>query len=65
MNDLEHPDITAALRTGYPWGVPPMPICPMCNDECDTIYTNVFGDVVGCENCVKSHDAADIVGAYD
>ena len=31
--DLEHPDITAAQRTGYPAGKEPVwPVCPFCGE---------------------------------
>lgn len=33
------------------------PICPICGEECETIYTDAAGDICGCENCVTSRDA--------
>ena len=34
------------------------PICPVCGEECETIYKDTNG-VVGCENCISSQDAYD------
>ena len=33
------------------------PICPVCGAETDTVYKNVYGDPVGCPECVKEVDA--------
>lgn len=56
--DLQHPDITAAERTGYPAGKEPRwPVCPVCGAECDTIYRNKKSEIVGCYECLDSRDA--------
>jgi len=59
--DLEHPDITAAQRTGYPAGREPFwPICPICGEETDTVYKQIgTGNIVGCYNCIITIDAWD------
>ena len=45
-------------RTGYPDGKEPkMPICPCCGDPCHTFYSNQFGNVFACENCVSVDEA--------
>lgn len=55
--NIEHPDITAAQIYGYPnKPVDIIPECPVCGKECDDFYV-VNGTVVGCDNCVKVHDA--------
>lgn len=59
MGNLEHPDITSALRTGYPLGTPPMPKCPVCGEECSTFYIDYFGEVVGCNDCISTSDACE------
>lgn len=49
------------------WGVndypsPPdytAPTCPVCGQETDTLYADVYGDIVGCDMCVKQIDAWD------
>ena len=56
--DLQHPVITAMERTGYPDGKEPkMPTCPCCGDPCHTFYSNQFGNVFACENCVSVDEA--------
>lgn len=49
------------------WGVrdypePPeytVPRCPVCNEETDTLYADMNGEIFGCDNCVKTIDAWD------
>lgn len=37
---MEHPDITSALRTGYPaWQRPPLPTCDRCGAIPDAAFT--------------------------
>lgn len=33
------------------------PRCPVCGEETDTVYKNVYGDPVGCPECVTEVDA--------
>ena len=35
------------------------PICPVCGEECETIYTDINSEVCGCENCLNEYDAWD------
>ena len=37
-----------------------VPVCPWCDAETDTFYTDRDGDICGCENCVKMVDAWEI-----
>lgn len=54
----ENPVIERYLRTGYPDGKEQeYPRCPVCGEECETLYKDINSDVVGCENCVKEVDA--------
>ncbi len=43
----------------YPGPPPeePFPRCPVCGAETDTLYTNIDGDVVGCDECVHTLNA--------
>ena len=54
---MNHPDVENAIRTGYPHGEPDYPHCPVCGSECDEIYFNEDGDIVGCDECIKSKSA--------
>lgn len=54
----ENPIIVRTMATGYAKPVV-YPICPVCGSECDTVYRNKAGDIVGCEECVGSKDAWD------
>lgn len=52
--DLEHPEITKALKTGYPsWNQPEYYNCQMCNEELnhEEVYED-FGYDCLCENCL-------------
>lgn len=55
---MEHPAITKAIRTGYhddrEW-----PICPVCGNECETIFRDTYGDIFACDECVTSKSAWD------
>lgn len=56
--DLQHPDITRAMRDGGLSDEPPEIRCPLCGAECETIYKG-GGDIIGCENCIERVDAYD------
>ena len=60
MENLQHPDITAAERTGYPSRYQ-IPICPWCDTETDTFYRDRDGEICGCDNCIKAVDAWEVV----
>lgn len=55
--DIEHPDITRTIATGYPNGDPTYPLCPVCGRECDEIYYNDDHDIVGCNECLYTKSA--------
>ena len=39
-------------RTGEP-EEPQYPHCPICGEECDTIYRDKNGEFVGCNECIE------------
>ena len=45
------------------WNDPPVqkdnPVCPVCGEECETIYTDINSEICGCENCLTEYDAWD------
>lgn len=55
--DLEHPEITRTLATGYPHGEPKWPHCPECGQECEYVYVDKHGDVWACDRCVQKKEA--------
>ena len=59
MEQIEHPQISNALRTGWPDGKAPVdPKCPVCGSECSFIFRRCReGDVLGCEDCTQTEDA--------
>ena len=34
-----------------------VPICPVCGNETDTLYKDIYGTIVGCDECIKTIDA--------
>lgn len=30
----------------------PVPVCPVCGQECEEVYLNLNGEVVFCNNCI-------------
>lgn len=51
----EHPDITAAIRTGYPRR-PRWPRCPVCGSEFESFYYDANDYALGCDRCVQVVD---------
>ena len=33
--------------------------CPICGEECETVYLNIYCDPVGCDGCLRSIDVVD------
>ena len=33
------------------------PRCPVCGEECETIYLNCYNEPVGCEGCLTQVEA--------
>ena len=34
-----------------------VPRCPICGEETDTLYKNIYGETVGCDGCIRTVDA--------
>ena len=49
------PWIRDAELNGYPSTDPVE--CPICGDECEEIYSDMYGNVFGCDRCIISQDA--------
>ena len=37
----------------------PLPTCPVCGEETETLYENYDGEIIGCDNCIVTVDAWD------
>lgn len=57
----DHPDIRKMELYGtlHPEETEIDPVCPVCQEECETIYLDANGDCCGCNLCVKKIDALD------
>lgn len=33
--------------------------CPVCGEECEILYKDVNNEIVGCDQCMRTLDAAD------
>ena len=53
------PWIREAEMYGYPPDEPEPVKCPICGEECETIYADMNGDVFGCDRCIMKQDAWD------
>ena len=54
----DHPVIRNMMRAGTPDGkASEYPVCPVCGSECDTVYRQDNGEIVGCEECLHSISA--------
>lgn len=64
-NQCQHPDITTALIHGY-LRRPQWPMCPVCGEECDTLFLSFTRDVVACDGCVTyPAEYVDTVDAWE
>ena len=54
---MDHPEIANAMRTGYRYGDPKWPHCPVCGAECEEIYMDKDGEIFACDECVKIKNA--------
>lgn len=62
----DNPVIRNMVRTGYPDGKEPAyPRCPVCGEECETIYKDRERDIVGCDNCLNSVDAWEVNKCFE
>lgn len=59
MGEMQHPAITSIERTGWPHGMEPPdgPVCPVCGQECEDVYFDRRGEIVGCDSCLRLRDA--------
>lgn len=56
----DHPIIQNLERTGYADGKEPIyPHCPICGEECETVYSNREG-IIGCDVCIDITDAWEV-----
>lgn len=57
----DHPDIAAAMRTGYPRGKQiKARRCPVCGESASyrsELYVNSANEVIGCDECLRRVDA--------
>lgn len=60
---LQHPDITAIEATGYPTRMQRQAhVCPVCEQECDWIYTDTLRNPVGCDRCIRREPVEEYMG---
>ncbi|MGM9598646.1 MAG: hypothetical protein ACI3VY_01865 [Faecousia sp.] len=56
----DHPVIRNMMSSGYPDGKELSdPICPVCGEECSTVFKDIERNIVGCENCIIELNAYD------
>ena len=54
----DDPIIQRMERTGYGWDEPERrPRCPCCGQECEIVYKDHYGDILGCDFCLTGYDA--------
>ena len=41
------------------------PICPLCDEECETLFVADDGEVIGCENCVNQRDSWEVMAEQE
>lgn len=54
----DDPLIRFAQKYGHsPWESEVQPICPICGQECETVYKDESGNILGCDECLTECDA--------
>lgn len=38
-----------------------VPHCPVCGQECETLYRNRYGEIIGCDDCIDAVDAWEVL----
>lgn len=38
-----------------------VPHCPVCGQECEVIYKNRYGEIIGCDDCIDAVDAWEVM----
>ena len=38
-----------------------VPHCPVCGQECETLYRDRYGEVIGCNDCIDAVDAWEVL----
>jgi len=38
-----------------------IPVCPICNLQCSYFHYDITGELVGCNNCVTTRDAFEVL----
>lgn len=56
LNIPDDPAIQRAEKYGT-GGVEP--ICPVCGMECETVYKDCYGEILGCDCCLTAYDACE------
>lgn len=61
INIPDDPIIQSMERTGFPPWIDPdkVPRCPVCGEECTTVYKDLYGEILGCDECLTERDAWD------
>lgn len=54
-NIPDDPIIERLMRCGEDDGL--RPFCPICSRECNSLYLDTDGDVIGCEHCISQTDS--------
>ena len=55
----DDPMIRNIERWGHPFRHSEYPICPECLEECETVYKDSEGNIVGCDRCLTEREAWD------
>lgn len=66
MSDLPDAAHIRNLRnTGYRDGKDPTyPVCPICDQTCETIYTSADNEIVGCDQCMTTRNAWEVTECF-
>ena len=66
MSNLPDAAYIRNLRnTGYRDGKDPTyPVCPICEQTCETIYISADNEIVGCDQCMTTRNAWEVTECF-
>lgn len=60
---LDDPIIRDLERNGVPYRK--TLYCPVCGAECEKVFVDAWGNILGCDNCVEEKDAEEVLEDED
>lgn len=60
---LPHLDGNKKIRVVFDYD-PTYPVCPICEQTCETIYISADNEIVGCDQCMTTRNALEVTECF-